>query len=66
MKTRKSIAAEKHLDDRINVWMRRYSRQDPEDCEMSVPEFSSRKGGGKGGVGVIQDFASQIWQELAS
>ena len=66
MKTRKSIAAEKHLDDRINVWMRRYSRQDPEDCEMSVPEFSSKKGGGKGGVGVIQDFVSQIWQELAS
>ena len=65
MKTQKSTAAIKHLDDRIKVWMRRYSKQDPRDVAIGVPEFSSKSGGGSGGVGVVKQFAQQIWDELA-
>ena len=64
MQTKKSNAAEKHLDDRINVWLQRYAKKKPKDCALHVPEFSSRKGGGSGGIGVTKDFASAIYEEL--
>ena len=66
IKTKKSIAAEKHLDDRINVWLRRYGKTNPKDCVLNNDEFSSRKGGGSGGVGVTKTFALAIYGELAS
>ena len=64
MKTPKSTAAEKHLDDRIRVWIRRYKRRDPVDCKDGVEEFGSRTGGGSGGVGVTKGLAEQIYNEL--
>jgi hypothetical protein len=65
MKTKKSMAAEKHLDERLPVWKRRYSRQDPRDCEGGLTAFRSRTGGGLCGAGVTSSFARDIWNELA-
>jgi hypothetical protein len=65
MKTKKSVAAEKHLDERLPVWKRRYSRQDPGDCEEGLTAFRSRTGGGCCGTGVTRSFAQEIWNELS-
>lgn len=64
MKTTKSKAAERHIDDRLSVWMNRYSRKNPRDCEEGLGAFRSRTGGGMGGVGVTRSFAKDIWDEL--
>ena len=63
MKPQKSKAAEKHLDDRINVWVKRYQRTS-EDWKGGIEAFGSKTGGGSGGIGVSQRFAQQIWAEL--
>ena len=64
MKTRKSKAAKKHLDDRIGPWSRRYSFGTPQGYEVGVSEFCRKQGGGSGGVGVVKNFALKIYSEL--
>ena len=66
IKTKKSIAAERHLDDRIHVWLRRNDKKKPKECVLSSDEFNCKKGGGSGGVGVTKVFAKAIYGELAS
>ena len=65
MKTRKSAAAVRHVDERLSVWMRRYGRADPKDCEQGIAAFGSKQGGGCGGAGVTMGFAMEIWDEVA-
>lgn len=65
MNTRKSQAAEKHLNDRVKVWIRRYEKRVPRDCVEQVEIFRSRTGGGSGGVGATEEFARAIWEELS-
>lgn len=65
MNTRKSLAAEKHLNDRVKVWIRRYEKRVPRDCVEQVEIFRSRTGGGSGGVGATEEFARAIWKELS-
>ena len=66
MHTAKAKAAKKHINDRIGPWSRRYNYSDPQDYQTEVEEFSSKTGGGMGGVGVSQDFASAIFKELST
>ena len=66
MQTAKAKAAKKHINDRIGPWSRRYKYSSPQDYEEDVEEFNSKTGGGMGGVGVSQEFASAIFQELSS
>ena len=64
METKKAKAAQKHVNERIGPWSRRYNFGSPQHYEEGLVEFRSKGGGGSGGVGVTKDFGAAIFKEL--